>query len=245
MKKHLIEDAVSLLDDDLLNEHLEKKRSLNKKQGYTAPRKFRMNPKGWLALAACFALIISVVLFMARGDKPDDGGEIPDKGHIFRLGEVCENDDWNGAKHSIVFTDVYITNDIAGNEGNYIVFSGEINTTAFSFPIDNSNRFYLDLRMIENPTSWEVNKATFEKELSSELSSTNLLYNGEEGSMNGVFSLVFSIGDENFDLIKQKTPNTLNFSISQISLKIGVTWCGGTAYFCFDTSDIRYVEKIK
>lgn len=245
MKKHLIEDAVSLLDDDLLNEHLEKKRNLKEKQDYIVPRKFRINPKGWIAFAACFALIVSVVLFMTKGNKPDDGGEIPDKGYIFRLGAVCENDDWNNAKHSIVFNDVYITNDIAGHKGNYIVFSGEINTTVFSFPTDNSNRFYLNLRMIENPSSWEVNKTTFEKELSSELSSTTLLYNGEEGSMNGVFSLVFSIGDENFDLIKEKAPNTLNFSISQISLKIGVTWCGGTAYFCFDTSDIRYVEKIK
>ena len=209
------------------------------------PGKFRMSGT-LLVVAICVVIIIACVVHNIKYDNDDDPigppGDI--SGYTFRLGEVCEGNDPNGTKNSMVINDVYITDDISGNKGNYIVFSGELNTASFSFPTDNSNRFYLDLRMIEKPTSWEVNKATFEKELSSELSSTNLLYNGEEGSMNGVFSLVFSIGDENFNLLKEKTPNTLNFSFSQISLKIGVTWCGGAAaYFCFDTSDIRYVEK--
>ncbi len=199
-----------------------------------------------LAIASCVAMIVICAVFNVSCDNDDDPigppGDI--SGYTFRLGEVCEGNDPNGVKNSIVINDVYITNDIAGHRGNYIVFSGEINTTAFSFPTDNSNRFYLHLRMMENPSSWEVNKTTFEKELSSELSSTTLLYNGEEGSMNGVFSLVFSIGDENFELIKEKAPNTSDFSISQISLKIGVTWCGGAAaYFSCDPADVRYAEK--
>lgn len=208
--------------------------------------KFRITLGGCLVTVVCVALIVICAVFNVSCSNNDDDpigppGDI--SGYTFRLGEVCEGNDPNGTKNSMVINDVYITDDISENKGNYIVFSGELNTASFSFPTDNSNRFYLNLRMIENPSSWEVNKTTFEKELSSELSSATLLYNGEEGSMNGVFSLVFSIGDENFDLIKQKTPNTLNFSISQISLKIGVTWCGAAAYFCFDTSDIRYVEK--
>lgn len=246
MNNYLIVDAITQMDSDVIAEYLATKRkTLSKNEKTTV---FKINWKGWATLVACFIVIVSSVLWIMTMNKPDSpsGVQKPDKLYNFGIGDICNNENWNGAPHSVVFNEVYVTNSIGENGGNYIVFNGEINTSTFSFPTDDVRSFGLDLRMIKEPEYITQNKAVFEENISEQLSVVDLLFNGEEGEMSGAFCLVFSIDEQNFNLIKDKSLQTsfADSSLAQITLQIGVYWSGGNTLFEFNTTDTQYIDKL-
>lgn len=246
MNNYLVVDAITEMDTDIIAEYLEMKKDLL--SNFKKKRILKINWKGWATLVACFILIVSSVLLIMKTNNTDTPGGVqnPDKLYNFGIGDICNNDDWNGTPHSVVFNKVYVTNSIGENSGNYIVFIGEINTSAFSFPTVDARSFGLDLRMIKEPEYITQNKAVFEENISDQLSEVDLLFNGEEGEMSGAFCLVFSIDEQNFNLIKEKSLQTSyeDSSLAQITLEIGVYWSGGASLFEFNTTDTQYIDKL-
>lgn len=245
MNSYVIVDAITKMDDDIIAEYFSTKKAMLSKR--KRANGFKTNWKGLAVLAACFILMISsAVTILVMQYVSESGVQTPDKRYNFGLGEVCENDNWNGTQHSIVFNEVFITNNITESKGYYIVFVGDICTSSFSFPTDDIRSFGLDFRIIKEPDYIKQNKAVLEKDISEQLSDVDLLFNGEKGQMEGAFRLVFSIDEQNFNLIKEKSPQTSyenNVGI-QITFEPGIYWCGGNASFVFKTSEVRYVEKI-
>lgn len=245
MNNYLIVDAITNIDIDIVEEYLAMKKEIL--SAHKKSNKNKINWKGWATLAACFVLMLSSVLIVFIMNKTNNGSGVqtPDKGYSFGIGEVCENKNWNGSYHSIVFNNVYLTEEIDGQKGYYLVFGGNINTQSFYFRTNDSD-FGLDLRMIKEPDYITQSQVGFEPELSNKISEVDLLLNGESGEMNGRFCLVFSIDEQNFELIKNKTPQTSfeNDSGAQIILEVGVYWSGSFTQFDFSTADVQYVGKI-
>lgn len=250
MKRTLLFDVITEMDEDLIAEYIESRYEL---LSTVQKRKFiPMNPKGLAALAVALVLIVSS-LFLAMHSKMLQtaiGKPLP-CGRYFRLGEACENEEWGGARHAIIFNEVYVTNSICGFRGNYIVFVGEIETKHFSFLTDTVDSLRLRLLMLEESQFAEQNITVFEKDLSQRLSNEKLVFDRDEGEMSGLFCLVFSIGDENFNLIRSKSPQTAYGKPAsgasfypQISLKIRANWSDGFAFFLFGTAEVEYVEEI-
>ena len=166
--------------------------------------------------------------------------EIP----AFELGEICEETSVDGSYHSIVFNSVYLTDEIKGQTGRYLVFTGDINSSDCSVEYQN---FSIDLTRAGHMLH-KYYDYFFESELSEALSEANLPDDGESGAMNGEFCFVFSIDDASYDLIKDgignpPTVDNENFNFGEISLRAGIHRYYGTV-FRFSTTDVQYIESI-
>ena len=113
MNNYLVVDAITEMDTDIIAEYLEMKKDLL--SNLKKKRIWKINWKGWATLAACFILVVTSVLFvvlMNQTNKPSNS-QTPGIGYNYGLGEICANDNWNGSKHSIVFNEVFVTNNIS------------------------------------------------------------------------------------------------------------------------------------
>lgn len=202
-----------------------------------------------VALALTLLAVQIVKQLKSQGESESEGNadqsitgqpaEIP----VFELGEICEETSVDGSYHSIVFNNVYLTDEINGNKGQYVVFAGNINTTDFSF--DTGREFGLDLSYIGKTEVHKYFDDRFEAELSEALSEIDLLIDGENGAMQGAFCLVFSIDDTSYDLIKEglnKTKPT-DIRFGQMHLGISANWCNH-ATFRFYVVDVQSIESI-
>ena len=166
--------------------------------------------------------------------------EIP----VFELGEICEETSADGSYHSIVFNSVYLTDEIKGQTGRYLVFTGDINSSDCSVEYQN---FSIDLTRAGHMLH-KYYDYFFESELSEALSEANLPDDGESGAMNGEFCFVFSIDDTSYDLVKTVSalPPTVDngsFNFSEISLRVGIVRYAGKV-FRLNTQNVQYIESI-
>ncbi len=211
------------------------------KQAYEENKTIRLCRLGTVLVLILIEIFALLLLLLGRGgEKPQAGGA--DVMYITRLGELCESQEGDTPHRSLKFNEIILTNKIADNEGSFICFSGEISTEDFSFQTNDAKLFGLDLYL----KRWESGKSytSFEPKLSSALSEVRLLTNGEEGEMHGKLSLVFSIDEECFKLIKDGSPDKPE-SFYQIELYPSISWQGGTNLFAFDTKDTVYKEHLE
>ena len=237
MNNYLFIDAVSYLDTDLLAKHLEKKDKLRNK----LKSKRKLNILRWSAVAACLMLLFVclAVIVMVQSDLPKTS---PDEVHSFLLTETCEGTN-NGQFYSVMFDNVYLTREINGlseNSGGYLVFSGNIKTKDFSFLTDS-----IELEINIDKITSNNTKITFLKELSKQISQVDLLFDEQEGDMDGKFCLVFLIDEKSYSFIENKTEQTSfeNNQGVQIRLHSNIFWGGGKTVFDFWTKDVQPIVK--
>lgn len=164
-------------------------------------------------------------------------------GRGYHAGEVCEINNEQKPWGSIVFNEVVLTNEIEGDGGSFLVFSGEIDTNGFSFPTNDVHSFHLDLRLYDDLGDVSEIESQFSEELSQKLSDAELKFNGEGGAMRGKFSLVFSVEERDLEIIKSELSGLLQeeTAIGVMTLKVGFDKSRySRLFFRFTAEDIKY-----
>ncbi len=239
MNNYLVMDAISYLDVDLLEKHLEQKEILKKKKIV-----FYKNIKKVGVIAACllFAFISVFTIQYFLDNTPPV--VTPDTVYSFSIGDVCKNT-IGGVDYYIMIDSAVLTREISGDKktsGGYLILSGKIDTTDFAF---STEQIELEIN-IAKKTEDRTQNTTFEKELSNTLSKVELLFDNEIGTMVGDFCLVFSIDETDYSLIESKTTQTSfeNNQGVQIRLHSNVFWGGGKTVFDFSTAEVQVSDKI-
>ena len=245
MREYLLADAMTNLDNRIVNEYyiLKSKYQKRSKNAFL----FKNSSKGWMTLAACFTIVLVgvLVLICMKQEKPGSI-QIPDKSVGFELGETCENKNWSGTTHSICFNNVFIKDSMVGKEGRFIVFEGTINSTEFSFKTKDS-RFGIFAITNERVDERLMQGGKFEEDLSRQLSKAELILDGQKGEMKGEISLVFSIPENAYNVLLNEivSHNSDNDSDLTIVLEPEVYWGGGPCLFFFKSADLNYSNNNK
>lgn len=239
MNEFNLDDAISNLDDDLVERHLKKKTIIRQ---HPVRRFIKTNLKTGIVAACVLISIICVSVFnIVRYDIPKT---IPDEVYSFSLGENCEKN-INGHYYSIAINNVYLTRKINGvltNSGGYLVFSGNIDTEGFSFLTDK-----IELEIIfKKKTDNESTQIKFLKDLSKQASEVELLYEEQKGAMKGNFCLVFYVDESCYSSIESElTQISLESNPrTQIRLHSNIFWGGGKTVFDFQAIDVQLVEEV-
>ncbi|MBQ7968548.1 MAG: hypothetical protein IJ292_01865 [Clostridia bacterium] len=235
----LLFDAIGYVDDIYLKKYFEMEQNFFEKKKHRQ-RIMRLAT----AVASLSIVFVSVmVIFIGLWRESNTPDDILNNKNVYSIGDIYSGDN-NGNDCIISFEKIVLTRNVNGNkkyDGGYLVLYGHIDTVAFAF---DTNEIDLELNMKKTTDLWEQ-RVIFEKELSKQLSDVDLLFDEEHGNMNGKFSFVFSIDENNYDLIESKTTQTSfeDNKGAQMIFKSNVDWGGEKVSFVFKTLDVQLAEE--
>lgn len=196
-----------------------------------------------IGIIALIIICLAIALPIALNKRPDETK--PDLYYKVEIGEHCTRTTPNGF-YDLCFNKIYITetvNSKVNNNGGFLILEGQIDTPNFTFDTD-----ILELELnLKKPTDTWTQIISFEKSLSITLSETPILFDENIGVMHGKIVLVFSIDENNYSLIRDKTSQT-SFEKNQgaqIRFQSNVWWGKeGKTVFDFYTKNVEVVNTV-
>ncbi len=242
--KEILIDAISNIDDDIIDDYFAVKERLDK--NYSKQRNIIQNRHIWTAIAACISIlfigVIVLNLIKTQDGSSVSGGDEWNDSNFGSSSEITYNTlgDVVGTENNyVVINNVYLTHEIEGKRGNYLVFSGVIHSETIKF--DEEEMLDYDLSLYLSNVPADQHFVECEKELSQALSETKLIFYGQEGRMNGSFCIVYSISDIEYEIIAKKESKR-PYEAIYFALR-----SGGGAYidYGFTLTDVQNVYKIE
>ena len=238
-------DAISDIDIKFLDEHFSMDEKL-KKEKYKKEQKMLIQNRVSISAAAICAslllcLFVNMLVHLDKYHKDNPNGDItlPDSSDgNFGSSDPSQSAEKYGlnapyikGSERILVNEVYVTENLYGRSGRFLVFSGYVETerTLIYAGLENG---MLYLSLLNNNEG--ITEISYEKELSHSFSNAELndLYFPNR-SVTGDFSLVFSIDEVNYSLLK--TGQAASGKDTVMSLNFGTS-------FSFSLKDVK-IEK--
>ncbi len=255
MKKHLLSDAISNIDQNLIENYFIYKEELKTKSS-------KSFIKYIAALAACFIIVTSGIfigfsLFEKNGnsfDKSPPGNMGADSGpgvnngigessgpttneFGFEIGESYNVLNQDGKIESIFVSNIYLTEKIGIHNGRFIIIQCQFDTLYCGVKLEHLSIYEYSG---EKDIVFDDTAKTIMKELNKDTLDDNLFID----SLSGEFFIVYSLPEDDFVILKNKIDSKEDLlSKYKITIYISTSFSEDFIRFFCQPEDIEYVTE--